>query len=837
MDERSKESTDTTIVQVIPPEGDFPQPVANAGDDTSLTLYTTNSMMGLLSPSCTAFLDGSKSYSAWRDDFLRYEWVQMSGESVFDEEPVSYSNYPYATFGVGLGEYNLIFALRVYDGISWSDYDYVTYDIDCIDVNSSGNNSAEGYYNYEKELNLFGVYYGEAIIIEGAPLIQGLQEYLEELGINPEDLILEWYQIDGDAPAIIQYGPKNSNGKIIYDMNIILNEAGLYRFVVVYDYSDSDTGSDSYGYMYVEFEVPSSSGSLSCCVSGEPDSNANVKIIQSINATAIFNYLKVKYEGGESGGGSGEESALDPFEFDENEAIAKTPIEGSQESGISIDMEVNLNTYEMGTKIIIPIMGAGSSSGSDSGGSSVENLSENLELLEQALDYMELAFTPDNPPKEEYHLEATIVTADATYPININLTFSSDYKDIKADAGSDRCVLIGNTVYLDGSGSEFASVGSMCEILSTNDYTGFLTYSWIPKNDNVSLIEKNYIQPQFVYEQYGKYNVGLNVSCFANDTNFTSLEDTVNINIKRLPIAKINVTQYIFNQNDIIYFDASESSDPDDFELDYVWSAGFYEKASSIKQGFIAEFEYKKDESGKDDKRYAQVTLDENFKPGKYSFYLKVDNSCEDYVVRTEEDDNIDVVNIRVNSQPVANIADVATIYVGDEIILDGSTSFDPDIEDGLTYKWDVVRRGDPVGRQLSGSQEIFNPSEPGEYTITLVVNDGYIDSEPAIMTISVIKNSTTDDDGGVLNTPIDDATEIPTESNEATSTDQDITEENIEDNIDVGAQHVVPSDVIDTGGCGCTVTGQHRKFNIGDCIILFALGLVFGWIRKRKYI
>lgn len=99
------------------------------------------------------------------------------------------------------------------------------------------------------------------------------------------------------------------------------------------------------------------------------------------------------------------------------------------------------------------------------------------------------------------------------------------------------------------------------------------------------------------------------------------------------------------------------------------------------------------------------------------------------------------------NEAPVARVGPDQSVVTGTTVTLDGTASSDAD-GDSLTFSW--AFSSIPVGSAatLSGantSTPTFTPDVAGVYVVRLVVNDGTVDSAPALVTVTV--SST---DGGV---------------------------------------------------------------------------------------
>ncbi len=121
--------------------------------------------------------------------------------------------------------------------------------------------------------------------------------------------------------------------------------------------------------------------------------------------------------------------------------------------------------------------------------------------------------------------------------------------------------------------------------------------------------------------------------------------------------------------------------------------------------------------------------------PETYELSLVVTDECG---VSGEPD------TVTISSQnvaPTANAgADVGT-YLGETVQLDGAGSVDPD-NDQLAYAWAIAVRPDGSTAPLddtSSPTPTLTPDLPGQYTVQLVVNDGFADSPADQVVIAVV--------------------------------------------------------------------------------------------------
>ncbi len=93
------------------------------------------------------------------------------------------------------------------------------------------------------------------------------------------------------------------------------------------------------------------------------------------------------------------------------------------------------------------------------------------------------------------------------------------------------------------------------------------------------------------------------------------------------------------------------------------------------------------------------------------------------------------------NQAPVADAGEDAETIVGNVVHLDGSGSYDPDT-DPLSFDWSFTNK--PAGSNaelLNESDTIatFSADVPGEYTVQLIVYDGYVNSIPDLIIVTAI--------------------------------------------------------------------------------------------------
>lgn len=257
-----------------------------------------------------------------------------------------------------------------------------------------------------------------------------------------------------------------------------------------------------------------------------------------------------------------------------------------------------------------------------------------------------------------------------------------------AHAGRDQITFINETVSLNGNHS----------IDPDND---LLSYYWQTMNGG-EITNASQMVAQFTPTEKGIFEISLTVS----DSSLSDV-DTVHVTVpNRAPICDAGPDETL-NLNSSAILNGSQSYDPDDDDITYYWN--------SFGEGNI-------------ENPHQRNTIFLASETGTYTISLTVSDG---------EDSTRDIVNIQfVNQKPIANAGINTITDVKSPATLDGRNSHDPD-EDNLTYRWTALNGGF-IEDSLAAVTE-FTSENPGNFIISLVVNDGYVDSEPAFVEITVL--------------------------------------------------------------------------------------------------
>jgi parallel beta-helix repeat protein len=301
-----------------------------------------------------------------------------------------------------------------------------------------------------------------------------------------------------------------------------------------------------------------------------------------------------------------------------------------------------------------------------------------------------------------------------------------------ADAGPDQSAHPGIQVTLDGSGS------------SDPDENYPLAYSWqilyAPEGSMVMLADSNTVSPSFTPDLLGDYLIELIVT---DSAGAESAPDEVLVStFNAAPVADAGQDQAVIELGTIVHLDGTQSYDEEGDDITYYWEI-------ILKPlGSLAEL---------DDNSSPTPTFTADVH-GDYEVSLTVTDIFE----APSEADTV-IVSFE-NVRPVADPGPNRSVIVDDVVLLNGLGSSDANL-DQLTYSWSFASKPEGSLAVLSEPQSAepsFTADLPGEYIVSLVVSDGFEDSEPSNATIMAI--TTQDAAAMTLIETVDTINTIPTE-------------------------------------------------------------------------
>jgi len=292
-----------------------------------------------------------------------------------------------------------------------------------------------------------------------------------------------------------------------------------------------------------------------------------------------------------------------------------------------------------------------------------------------------------------------------------------------ADGGDDQTVFVGDAASLDGSGSY------------DPDENYPLTYDWqvVSKPEGSAAIlsvsinaeDSDGSQTSIETDVNGDYVIQLVVT---DSLGLASEPEFVVVSTQNsAPVAEAGADQYFENPDITIQLDGSQSFDPDGDPITYAWTI-----------------------TSKPFDSLAELTNPNDVKP------TFVADTVGDYIIELVVTDDLgtmsvpdEVVVSSGNVKPVADAGGNQLAIVDHLVLLDGSGSYDAN-NDPLTYSWNMVSKPkNSVSATLSDPFIVdpdFVPDVNGWYLISLVVNDGELDSDPDNATILAIDANNIDE-------------------------------------------------------------------------------------------
>lgn len=277
-----------------------------------------------------------------------------------------------------------------------------------------------------------------------------------------------------------------------------------------------------------------------------------------------------------------------------------------------------------------------------------------------------------------------------------------------ADAGAAQNVSVGRTVTLNGSKS--------------NDPNGDqLTFRWVlfakPDGSNAILSSNSSVKPSFIADLAGTYAVSLIVNDGKVDSTLATTVVTAAVG-NSAPIAFPGANVTVLN-GVALTLDGTGSTDANNDPLTYKWTLiSKPANSAAILSSLTAE----------------KPTFRPDV-PGTYVVNLTVNDGFIDSSTVS--------LAIVSNAAPVAIAGVDQTVKLGALVKLDGNKSTDLN-NDTLTYKWRLLSK--PLNSSvalssLTDSMPSFTPDKTGDYSITLTVNDGFVDSTTVAVKITVTMN------------------------------------------------------------------------------------------------
>lgn len=185
------------------------------------------------------------------------------------------------------------------------------------------------------------------------------------------------------------------------------------------------------------------------------------------------------------------------------------------------------------------------------------------------------------------------------------------------------------------------------------------------------------------------------------------------------PVAVVGPNQSV-KVGDSIVLDGSLSHDPSGDALSFKWA--FVERPAGSLTALNSS-------------TAAQPSFTADL-PGLYTLQLVVNDGRSDSVPVS-----VNVTASHANSAPIAVAGSNRSVATGLTVNLDGSASSDAD-HDALTYKWSLVSKPANSAAILAESntpQPSFVAAVSGSYQVSLIVNDGKVDSPPSMVTITAV--------------------------------------------------------------------------------------------------
>ena len=277
-----------------------------------------------------------------------------------------------------------------------------------------------------------------------------------------------------------------------------------------------------------------------------------------------------------------------------------------------------------------------------------------------------------------------------------------------ANAGDGQTVHPGDSVTLDGSNSTDPD----------NNYP--LTYAWTiiekPADSQAVLSTPDAVTTTLNIDAIGDYRIQLVVT---DSLGVASAPAEVIISTTNTaPVAHAGDDQAINILNVPVSLDGSQSWDDDGDDITYLWTIV---SKPADSQAALSD----------------PTAVDPTITPDKYGDYRIQLEVSDPWTTGTPDE----VVISTANLPPVAEAGDNQSCLQGATVSFDGSGSSDAN-GDAITYAWQIVSKPEGSSAYLTGADSVtasLHTDVAGEYVVSLIVNDGLLDSEPDTATVVAV--------------------------------------------------------------------------------------------------
>lgn len=265
---------------------------------------------------------------------------------------------------------------------------------------------------------------------------------------------------------------------------------------------------------------------------------------------------------------------------------------------------------------------------------------------------------------------------------------------------------------------------------STDANGDTLTFKWFltqkPAGSVAELSGTTDPRPTFTADVVGVYKVSLIVNDGKLDSAAPSVVTVTASITNSAPVANAGTKQtVVYGPTNTVTLDGTYSSDADNNQIFYKWT--MMQKPTGSTATLVGDTK-------------ARPTFIADV-AGDYVVQLVVNDGSVDSLPAS-----VIVTATRENRAPTANAGEDKNVSVSTEVILDGTSSLDPDF-DTLTYKWSWMSFPGTTAPTLlatgytdtsTSPKPKFTPTAVGTYVLTLTVSDGKLTSTPDPITVTV---------------------------------------------------------------------------------------------------